>query len=674
MKLQRSVKARKLLLPAALSAALAFGQSAHADNRQLEMVPDDTAFYFGTGKPVAVEDLFAMVPEILKSDGKLWQGLIEAAKSDGERKYLKAVSEFFDDPVKATRNWGLGDELLFSAYAVGVMPVFRIEGDSEKFEAALANLETEYELKFDKMSHKDIDVRILGEKKNSSAPLVAAPSDEEIKKTEETLSLTRDKLDSIDEKIKAATETLDAAKAGNDASGIASSANEIDELRKQQPQYQTAITESEKKLADLMQQKTEAEKLNSTEGKEGPGLVIAADGKDLVFAFSIDAYDPDLLDQLLGTSKPEKSIEASGKVKQIRKEWGYGEEMAMFLDFKLIADVFTGGDSLAARQLEFVATENGSVEDPGLNMLRSEPCKSEITQMAANWPMLVSGNRKFEVNDDSLEIDGHMAMLVEHEALRDTLKLLRGSVPVSQSSSDAMISFGIGLDVDSLPQLSTQITDLIGGVNYTCEPLTAMNQITQTDISPLSLGAMMVSGMARGIKGFSVNLYDTEIDPGNNFMPVSNVDAAIAIAADDPATLISTLRVIPQMGMLAELPLDGTAMSLNDVLPIPMPDGVEIFAAVKDKSIVMYSGEQGADFSNRISGEGKEGFLLSNVNTKKLMEKAETLTGSLPAELKGDEAMVMEMIESYPRGNLFYQIDFTDKGIELESTSDIERP
>ena len=253
----------------------------------------------------------------------------------------------------------------------------------------------------------------------------------------------------------------------------------------------------------------------------------------------------------------------------------------MFLDFKLIADVFTGGDSLAARQFESVATENGSVEDPDLKMLGSEPCKSEITQMAANWPMLVSGNRKFEVNDDSLEVEGHMAMLVEHEALRDTLKLLRGSVPVSQSSSDAMISFGIGLDVDSLPQLSTQITDLIGGVNYTCEPLTAMNQITQTDISPLSLGAMMVSGMARGIKGFSVNLYDTEIDPGNNFMPVSNVDAAIAIAADDPATLISTLRVIPQMGMLAELPLDGTAMSLNDVLPIPMPDGVEIFAAVK---------------------------------------------------------------------------------------------
>jgi len=131
--------------------------------------------------------------------------------------------------------------------------------------------------------------------------------------------------------------------------------------------------------------------------------------------------------------------------------------MAMFLDFKLIAEVLTGGDSLAASQLASMMSYNGR-EDEDLRMLGTEPCKSEITGLAENWPMLVSGNRKFEVSDKGLEADGHMAMLVEHEALRDTLKLLRGSVPVSQSSSDAMVSFGLGLDVDSLPQLSTKIT------------------------------------------------------------------------------------------------------------------------------------------------------------------------------------------------------------------------
>jgi len=171
---------------------------------------------------------------------------------------------------------------------------------------------------------------------------------------------------------------------------------------------------------------------------------------------------------------------------------------------------------------------------------------------------------------------------------------------------------------------------------------------------------MMVSGMARGIKGFSINLFDTAIDPDNKFMPVNNVDAAIAIAADDPATLISTL--------------DGTPLSLNDVVPVPMPDGVEIFAAVKGKNIVMYSGEKGADFSNRISGEGKEGFFITNVNTKKLMGIAETMSGDLAAELKEDEAMVREMIESYPVGTLSYQLDFTDKGIELETVVETERP
>jgi len=68
----------------------------------------------------------------------------------------------------------------------------------------------------------------------------------------------------------------------------------------------------------------------------------------------------------------------------------------MFLDFKLIAEVLTGGDSLAASQLASMMSHNGR-EDEDLRMWGAEPCKSEITGLAENWPMLVSGNRKFEV-------------------------------------------------------------------------------------------------------------------------------------------------------------------------------------------------------------------------------------------------------------------------------------
>jgi len=123
----------------------AFGQSAHASNRQLELVPHDTAFYFGTGKPVAVEDLFAVVPNFFKKRGKIFENAMNSAKSDEQRQFLEQLSAFFDDPAKVTRDWGLGDELHFSAYAVGLQPVFRIEGDSEQFEAAIAKLEAKHE-------------------------------------------------------------------------------------------------------------------------------------------------------------------------------------------------------------------------------------------------------------------------------------------------------------------------------------------------------------------------------------------------------------------------------------------------------------------------------------------------------------------------------------------------
>jgi len=665
--------ARKWWAPAALTVALAFAQFAHADNRQLELVPHDTTFYMGTGKPVPVADFFAMVPELLKTDG-IKKVLPDLYESQASRELLLKVGEFFDDPVKATRAWGLGDELHFTAYMSGLLPVFRIEGDSEKFESAIANLESEHEINFDKLSHKDIDVRILaGPATSPDKPEVVAPPAAEISAAEEAVAAAKAASDAAVDQLSTATANLDAAKESNDASGIAAAANQIAEAGNQIGELQDAQNEAEDKLVELNIRKETAEKAAMAGGKSGPGFVIAADGKDLVFAMSFNAYDPDILDELLGFSKPEKSIESSGKVKDIRKEWGYGDEIAMFFDFKLMADSMTGGDSSAAKQFQSLMTINGAM-DKDLKMMASEPCRSEIRQLAENWPMLVAGNRKFEVNDNRIELEGHFAMLLEHELLRDTLKLVRGVVPASQSSSDAIVSFGVGLNVDSLPQLSSQVTDLISNVNYTCKPLASLNKIGATGLSPLSMGAMMFSGMARGIKGFTVNMYDVEVDSVDSPMPVGDVDAAIAISAEDPATLLSTMRMLPQMSALAELPLDGSAMSLNNLLPIPLPPEVEIFAAVKGKNIVLYSGEQAADFSNRISGDGQEGFVFLTINTEKLIEKFGLVADKLPAGVKEDEALVREMMESYPRGNISYNIDFTDKGVEFETFTDVEKP
>jgi len=186
--------------------------------------------------------------------------------------------------------------------------------------------------------------------------------------------------------------------------------------------------------------------------------------------------------------------------------------MAGFVDFTLIADAITGGDSTAAQQIKSLMVSNADMEEQ-LSALATEPCKSEIRQLAASMPMMVTGNRRFEVTEDRVAIDAHFAMLLENEEVRNTLKLLRGVVPESQSGSSAMLSFGMGFDVDSLPQLASKLTELVSSLNYTCEPLSFVNKVAGEDMSAVGMGAMMFSGMARGVKGISLNLYDVNVNP-----------------------------------------------------------------------------------------------------------------------------------------------------------------
>lgn len=668
---------RKLLVSTAVSSALsismAFGQSAFADNRQVELVPDDSMFYMGTGRPVPVEHFFAMIPDFFNPE-TLEKIIPDSSGSDKEAEFFKQVGEFFNDPKKVTEQWGIGEELQFSAYTIGLMPVLRIKGDAKKFEAAITTLSAEQEFEFVQLEHKGINVRISSpDKSDDSQPKIVAPDAAEFASAEAALADATSKATASNEKLSAANKKFEQAKKSNDASGIAAAANDIAAAANEISDTQKLQIEAEKKLASLQQLQKEAETLAQTGGISGPGVVIAADGKDIILAFSFNAYDPAVLDQLLGLEKPQKSLAASGKLKKIRKEWNYSDEMVMFIDHQLVADGVTGGDSLAAQHLTVLAADLGMPAE--LERFAAEPCRTEIRQLAAHWPMTVTGNRKFEVDENNINLETHFATIIEHEALRNTLKLLRGVVPVSQSSGEAMMSFGMGIDVNNLPQLSGEVIDLLSKIDYQCDSFGALNELAKADISAASMGAMMFSGMARGIKGFSVNVYDADIAPDSRQMPVKGVDAAIAIAADDPAMLLQTLKMLPQGQMLSELPLDGTAMSLNDLIPMPLPPEVELFAAIKGKNIVIYSGTEAAEFANRIGGNGKEGFVVASFNTAKLIEKIESVAETLTEDGATDEdlAGALEMMSTYPTGNVVYEVDFTDRGIELESVSEFKR-
>lgn len=516
---------------------------------------------------------------------------------------LENIMGMFDNPAERLAEWGIDSDIQMSMYSVGILPVVRLAlKDSTKFESALDALEKEHDVESRKLKGKDLISRFY----------------------------SIDTISKIGKKVEEAAENA---------------SDESDE--------NTASSESGK---DDMK---EALEKNQTSA----GLLIANDGVDVIVSFISDGEDTTLIDAVTGVTKPAKSIAESGKLKQLRKQWAYGDEMVSFVDMQQIAATMTGHESTASKQLsDLFRNEPKALQ--GLGEFRSEPCRAEITSIASLWPMFVSGTRKFEVNEKEVSYDSHMAVVVKHELLRDTLLLLRGVVPTSQSSSEAMVSVGLGITVDKLAQAVGQFSQLLASMNYQCSRLSGLNDLAKSDLSAASMGVVMFGGLARGVQGLAFNVFDVEVAAKGSPEPLKNVDTAIAVSAADPALLVQTLKMMPQLGMLSELPLDGTELVLNPLLPIPVPENIQIKAAIKGKNIVIYSGEKGTDYANRMGGNDTDGFFQTRVNTRLIMDKIRAvmeMAGQDSEELKE----IMAIMDAYPKGDLNYLVDFTKEGIEL---------
>ena len=401
-----------------------------------------------------------------------------------------------------------------------------------------------------------------------------------------------------------------------------------------------------------------------------PSLVVGVNETDAVVGFVADADDKQSIQVVLGITKPEQSIAANEKMRNLRKKWGYGEGLAAFIDFQQIAAVVTDESNPVGQQLQDSGFLSGAMRGY-LDQLRSEPCRAEVTQLVSSWPMVVGGYRNFEVSEKQINFDAHMAVVIGHEKLKETLKLFRGLMPSSQSSSKPMLSLELGLTVDNLAQALGQLSEMTGSVRYQCQALYPLNSIAARDLGVVSMGVVMFGGLARGVRGVSVNIFDADIDPAQGLSAVKSIDSAIAVTADDPAMLVGTLRMLPQFGALADLPLDGSEIDVTSAFPLPLPAGVQIKAAMKGNNVVLFSGENSTDFANRLAQNQSEGFFLGKANTRLILDK---LTASLANEgdVEGRE-QIMEILDQYLQGELSYSLDFTDNGVEVVSKGLVDR-
>ncbi len=399
-------------------------------------------------------------------------------------------------------------------------------------------------------------------------------------------------------------------------------------------------------------------------------ILVGTDKQDAVIGVLLDASDLAMADKIAGFSKPEQSIKASGKLEQLRAKWDYGDDFLSFVDARQIADTLTNADSESGKQLNSLLATDPSAA-ASVAELRTPVCQQEINGIADVWPMLVAGYRDLEIGKKRINGSSHMAVEINHQQLVDTLQLFGGLIPGLGSNADAMLSVGLGLDVNKLSQGFGQLSQLTSSISFQCEALQGLNGLGGEALGGASMGVVMFSGMARGIRGISASIFDIDLDveqlktgqPG-----LEKADIAIAISADDPGALLQTLQMMPQMSGLGGIPLDGSSVALSEIAPLPLPPELDAEVAIKGKNVVLYRGEQASKFTTALQAGAKgQDDLLFNlmIDTKSAIGKVQTILDGMDIDTSDkDTKMLMDMMNSYPLGVMDLTFDFTSNGVE----------
>ncbi|MFT5789317.1 MAG: hypothetical protein ACI8SJ_001433 [Shewanella sp.] len=137
------------------------------------------------------------------------------------------------------------------------------------------------------------------------------------------------------------------------------------------------------------------------------------------------------------------------------------------------------------------------------------------------------------------------------------------------------------------------------------------------------------------------------------------------MSADNPAMLFNMVKPFaPELANI-QLPTDGSAIILNDVLPMPPEMKVTAKLAVKGNHLVLFFGDKGEAVANALSSEAvvNNGLLAISADYMKMFAplfKFIELTGeSVPEELKA--------MKDYDT-RVKVELDVDDKGIVIDSS------
>ncbi|WOT05799.1 hypothetical protein [Shewanella youngdeokensis] len=389
-------------------------------------------------------------------------------------------------------------------------------------------------------------------------------------------------------------------------------------------------------------------------------LVLAVHEGILTLTLTSSFSDPALLATALAITPVEESLVDAKIIDDIISQHGFTDDGISYINHQEIVTALTSTDgNQLARQLSklFAMAE----QDPFAE-LRSPTCQQELSAIAANWPRTVAGYDHVDISNAASSLSYRVVFESKNHVMLDAYQQLRGFIPsYVQDIDNSVFNFGLGIDVAQMaPALQTVWDDMLTP-EYQCGPLQVIQQQIGSQ-NPLMLG--MLTSMAQGVKGVGVSVIDYEINDDIDAPEIKSLDALFSLSADDPAMLFNMLKpLIPELASI-QLPTDGTAVVLNDVLPIASQMKLTAKLAVKGQHLVLYYGDKGEVAVNALGAEAlsRNGLIAMSVDYLKIFAPLFTFI-----ELTGEP--IPEELEAMKDYNMRVKlaVDVNNKGIEIDS-------
>lgn len=401
-------------------------------------------------------------------------------------------------------------------------------------------------------------------------------------------------------------------------------------------------------------------------------LIIAQRGEVAVLSFAAPFDSAGELSQRLRIRAPEQSLRNTETLAELKRRYEFTN------DFNLIMDIQRLAGALLKTEPSRMATDIEAlfalIGEPDMADTLTQVCREEYSELASWTPRLVGGYTQVETSPELRLASRSVIEIQNGDALRK-LNLLNGHVPQHVGDFDnQLLGLGVGVDMDQLLPVTVELWNRFTQRTFACAELRQVQQQMQ-QTNPALMG--LVTGMAQGVKGVGLSIFDLEI--GEGYAPLQKLDLLLSVATQNPALLASLAAGSP-FGAYGQIPLDGSAatVDLSEIQP-----GLTGQISVNGQFIALSTGSRSAAAASQLKREEltPNGLMQLSLNYPafgRLIERfpvdqLQSEVGNSDTSLCVERTWLANLLRQAPL-RAGYTLGFSEYGIDTSSLFALAKP